>query len=185
MLGVSPDCLTFLEGTDRHLPEKMPQLLPQVRRVVDSVVPDRVVVGAFEQGHLDHDATHLLVREAFAGAMFEFPEYHPYTRLFPVLGRFSAESAGDERIELSELELLQKRQLCTQYPSQRIAQNLWAADLRARLSGELPLGTREFLRPVPAKPDYATPQHGPRLREEIEGSERWARWLRALAAFRA
>jgi hypothetical protein len=181
-LGIAGENLTFLEGTDRHLPEEIAHLLPQVKAVVDSVAPDRVAVGAFEQGHLDHDATHLMVRRAFDGPMLEFPEYHPYTRLFPRLGRFGEGTAEGESITLTPAEFARKRQICEMYPSQRIALNLWAADLRARLSGDVPLGSREYLRGVEPDPDYRTPQHGPRMREEVEASEGWARWVRAVDA---
>ena len=49
----------------------MPGLLSSFRAMMARVKPDRVVCGAFEQGHLDHDATHWLVTHSFDGPVFE------------------------------------------------------------------------------------------------------------------
>jgi LmbE family N-acetylglucosaminyl deacetylase len=65
LLGVPPDRIVFHGATDGAVCDEMGALLPSFRAMMARVRPDRVVCGAFEQGHLDHDATHWLVTHTF------------------------------------------------------------------------------------------------------------------------
>ncbi|MEA2552601.1 MAG: hypothetical protein QOJ65_777, partial [Fimbriimonadaceae bacterium] len=100
LLGVPNKHLHFLHSTDGRIPEEMPILLRKFQNLMDEVRPDRVCCGAFEQGHLDHDATNFLVRHSFHGPIFEIPFYHTYLTRFQRLNRF-AHPAGEEVRALS------------------------------------------------------------------------------------
>ena len=67
-LGVPKANLSFMGATDGNIRFEMAELLPKFQDLLDRVRPDRVACGAFEQGHLDHDATNWLVNRAFHGA---------------------------------------------------------------------------------------------------------------------
>ena len=121
MLGVPPDRLFFHGGTDGSVCDEMAALLPSFQKMIDSVKPDRAVCGAFEQGHLDHDATHWLLAHAFDGPVFEAPFYHAYTGRVQTMNRFS-DPSRQETIRPTKDERKLKRALARQYPSQ----NIWS-----------------------------------------------------------
>ena len=82
LLGVPAQNLTFLGAPDGTVCNHLAELLPLMRTAVAKARPDRVVCGAFEQGHLDHDSTNWLVHRAWNGLVLEVPFYHSYhTRL--------------------------------------------------------------------------------------------------------
>jgi hypothetical protein len=92
-VGVPESNLHFHAGEDGRVCEQLGELLPSFQAMMAEVRPDVVVCAAFEQGHLDHDATHWLVTHSFDGPVFEYPMYHPYTRRIQTMGRFE-EPAG-------------------------------------------------------------------------------------------
>ena len=181
-LGLSEDRLHFLSGSDGRIGEEMPDLWPKLREVVCSVRPDRVATIAFEQGHLDHDATNLLVHRSFEGPVFEYPMYHPYTRRIQTLNRF-ADPSGEEVLPLSEEECRLKKRLARRYPSQNIhSVLLWYHVYRWLILRPVHLCRTERMR-LKTWSDYLTPNLPPRLRAEVLRSPAWARWERAARAF--
>lgn len=180
MLGIRPDRLFFHGGTDGSVCDELAQLLPSFQKMMDVVKPDRVVCGAFEQGHLDHDSTHWLVTHSFEGAVFEAPFYHIYTSKVQTINRFS-DPDGQETIRLTKNERKFKRHLARQYPSQ----NIWSVLLwyeivhqGARLR-PFRLTFSERLRPV-KEVDYAKPAHPRKIARKVRASGKWHRWRRAL-----
>lgn len=180
-LGVREDRLFFHGAPDGVVCEHMQELLPRFKLMMGQVNPDRVVCGAFEQGHIDHDATNWLVSHSHGGAIFEVPFYHTYLTRFPKVNRF-ADPTGCETIELDTEERELKKRVAKSYPSQRIWLNLMAADLRSRLTGEGSLLTSERMRPQTHK-DFRTPNLPPDLASRVEKSKLWKRWLGSLPEF--
>lgn len=181
-IGVAEEALWFLPGDDGRIAEQMPELWPLLRRTVSEAKPDRVVTIAFEQGHLDHDATNMLVNRSFDGPVFEYPMYHPYTRRIQILNRF-ATPEGQEILELTEEECELKKRLARAYPSQNIHSVLvWYHVYRWLTLRPVHLCRSERLRRQTHR-DYCTPNLPARFRREVERSEEWRRWLAAATRF--
>lgn len=181
LIGLRPETLTFLDSPDGRFIEVMPTLVSGLAEVVRTFGPDRLVVPAFEQGHLDHDATNWAAAQVFEGPKFEVPMYHPYTTRFPWMGRF-ADPADEQVFDLdSELSALKKT--CARcFPSQNIWRNIVCSEIRDVLMFRSPTMSRlERLRRQ-SHFDYRTPNLPAGLRERVEKSRPWARWLEALDA---
>ena len=158
----------------------MPALLPRYAAWMAEVAPTRVVCGAFEQGHMDHDATHLLVRKSFAGAVLEAPFYHTYLTRLPVVNRF-ADPSGEEVLDLTPDERAFKRRLARCYPSQRIAWNLFWANLDSCRRGCGRLDATERLR-LATHTDFLSPNLPQPLADRVRSSPLWVRWEQAARA---
>lgn len=178
-LGVSLDRLVFHGAPDGLVIDRLADLYPKFQTMMSRVAPDRVVCGAFEQGHLDHDATNWLVNHTTKGTVLETPFYHPYTTRFPRVNRFSELGRAEAKIELDAPERALKKLVAKSYPSQRIWLNMMAAELRSRVLGDRSLLGEEWLRPQ-LETDYRMPRLPSRLAERVRQSEPWARWLAAL-----
>lgn len=181
LIGLKADSLTFLDAPDGRFIEVMPTLARGLADVVREFSPDRLVVPAFEQGHLDHDATNWAAGQAFEGPRFEVPMYHPYTTRFPWMGRF-ADPSGEQVFALDEeLSALKKR--CARcFPSQNIWRNIVCSEARDLVMFRVPsMAKIERLRKQ-THFDYRTPNLPPRLKQKVEGSRTWARWIEALDA---
>jgi LmbE family N-acetylglucosaminyl deacetylase len=182
LLHVPSENLHFHHGPDRCLERHMAFLLPSFARMFDMVKPDRVVAGAFEQGHLDHDATNLLVNTAFDGVVLETPFYHAYCRAIPTMNRF-ASTVGEELLELLPHEVQLKRRVAQSYPSQAIWSNLvWYRALQTVKGEKEPVGSVERLR-VQTHKDFREPNLPGPLSARIAKSGRWRQWLEAVDAF--
>lgn len=181
-LGVPQKNLYFLGSTDGSTCEELVTLLPKFKGMIDSSKPDRVVCGAFEQGHLDHDATIWLARQAFSGPIFEIPLYHTYR--YPQLQRlneFSDPSTG-ETLPLDQNEQRLKLEIAKNYPSQNIWQVLLTYEIVSRIMFRpANLRFRERMRLLETN-DFRTPQHPTELADKVARHHRWERWLRALDA---
>jgi LmbE family N-acetylglucosaminyl deacetylase len=184
VMGVPTSNLHFLHGADGRIPEEMPSLLPRFRALFENVKPDRVCCGAFEQGHLDHDATNFLVGEVFDGPIFEIPFYHTYLTRFQRLNRF-ADPTGQELIELSIQEQKFKTLVARQFPSQNIwSVLLWYEVWQKARFRPMELSHSERMRLQPAI-NYRRPNLPPRLATRVKRSANWRRWKAALRAFQA
>ncbi len=183
MLGVAQENLVFHGGTDGQCPEEMAQLLPKFRGMIEKIQPDRVVVGAFEQGHRDHDATNCLIHAAGARNILEFPLYHNFLTRLQTINRFS-NPEGEEILDLSPDEWQLKRGLPRQYPSQNIRNVLvwYSRWQRLKLNFEK-LERTERLR-WQTHFDFGRPNAPPALAHKIEASPAWRTWLDALTSFR-
>jgi len=177
------DCLGvekrfFHHAADGNVCDELAELRPKFEAMIQDFLPSRIVCGAFEQGHLDHDATNWLVNQTFAGPIFETPFYHSYRTRLPRMNRF-ADPAGSERIQLSDMEQAFKKEIAKSYRSQTIWRNLLWAELRARLTGDGSLTATEFLRPQ-IHHDFWSPNLPQKLAERVRRTEKWGRWEDAL-----
>ncbi len=182
-LGVPDDHLIFHAGTDGFVCDEMAALLPGFQAMVDFIKPDRVVCGAFEQGHLDHDATNFLVNKSFDGPVLEVPFYHTYLTRMPRVNRF-ASSGGEEIITLTSPERQLKKAVARSYPSQAIWKNMIFAELWAKLSGDGSLMASERMR-LQTHRDFLTPNLPEPVGSMVARSERWLRWIQALERLKA
>jgi len=184
LLGIPDHHLHFLRASDGSVAEEMPHLLPKFRALMKEVQPDRVCCGAFEQGHLDHDATNLLVNAAFDGPVFEIPFYHTYLTRFQRLNRF-ADSHGEEILDLTLDGQRLKTTIARQYPSQ----NIWSVLIwyevwqKARLKPMQLVRTERMRLQRPT--NYRRPNLPPRLAARVKKCASWRRWKAAVRAFQA
>lgn len=179
-LGVADERLFFHGATDGRVCEELRQLRTGFDAMIDRAQPDRVVAAAFEQGHLDHDATNWLVHQSFSGPVFEVPLYHPYLTRLPRMNRF-ADPAGEAIRWLDLAAQTLKKEIAKSYPSQRIWWNLIWADLRARVTGDGPLLTSERMRLQPAT-DFTEVALPEPMASRVRNCEKWHRWLAAVQA---
>lgn len=177
-LGVPEDRLRFFGAPDGDVVDHIADLMPRFRDMFAEVRPDRVVAAAYEQGHLDHDATNFIVNQTFEGDIFEIPLYHIYKTKFPRVGRF-AEPSGEEVMRLTRDQMRRKIQLCRMFPSQRIFPNMLAANLRARVTGDGPITHCERMRKQTHR-DFTVPNLTPRLEALVRETPKWRRWSRAM-----
>lgn len=183
ILGVPQANLFFFEATDGSACDEIPALLPKFRELMEEVRPNRVVCGAFEQGHIDHDTTNYLVNHTFDGPVLEAPFYHTYLNRLQTLNRFS-DPRGQEILDLDPDEWALKKMVARQFPSQ----NIWSVLLwyeawqRARLKpGSLPRTERLRLQ---THANFLRPNHPPRLATRVGRSKTWQRWKSAVRAAR-
>ena len=182
-LGIPESNLYFLSGTDGSICDELLEILPTYRDIVSKVNPDTVAVGAFEQGHLDHDATRLLVHECFQGEILEFPLYHWYR--FRSIQRMNQFTIIDdsEVFPLHSEEIRMKISMARLYPSQTIFKaltlNHWYEKIIRKKFKTI---EREILR-IPNTFHFAEPNHPPKLAKKIKKHHRWKRWEKALARF--
>lgn len=180
-LGVPLTRLFFHGATDGFVCSEMVQLLPSFDAMIAKVRPDRIACGAFEQGHLDHDATNRLVHQAFDGPVFEIPFYYPYLTKLPRVNRFE-DAASGEMINLSKAEARFKLDYAKRFPSQRIFTNMVFANMRAMLTGDGSLVRTERMRRQ-TWTNFRQPQHGSRLAAKIRESEEWQYWTECVREF--
>lgn len=175
-VGVAPERLTFLVGPDGRIAESLLELMGPMKALIGDFDPTRVYVNAFEQGHIDHDATNLLVSLCFSGPVFEVPLYHTYLRKVPVLNRFSS----DERVEVMSLtreESALKRRLIKMFPSQTVRRNmtLYALLSLARLRVPELYGTERAR--LQTHKDFLSPNHPEPISSAVAASATWKRWV--------
>ncbi|MBV6459015.1 MAG: hypothetical protein HONBIEJF_02154 [Fimbriimonadaceae bacterium] len=182
-LGVPDHRLTFLNGRDGHVVEQLDDLLPEIQRTITTINPNRLVTAAFEQGHLDHDATNLLVNAAWRGPVLEVPLYHAYTGWYQTLNRFSRPD-GEEIWPLDdEARQFKKRLARTGYPSQTIWRiGVWYEVAHRVQGGSANLLREERMRWQTAT-DYLKPNHPEPIASRILETEHWRRWVRAVEPF--
>jgi LmbE family N-acetylglucosaminyl deacetylase len=180
LLGVPDNKLSFMRATDGSVCDELDVLLPQFKDLIARVEPHRIVCGAFEQGHLDHDSTNWLVNQCAHVPVFEVPFYHPYTRRLQTMNRFATHSQGDERIALTPDEARLKIQVAKSFRSQNIWTVLWwyEAWQKTKLK-PIELRKRELMR-LQVHRDFRTPNLPPRLRSQVESSAPWQRWIAAM-----
>jgi hypothetical protein len=181
-LGVPQDHLFFFGAADGRSVEQLDQLLPMFERLMANVRPDRVVCGAFEQGHLDHDTTNFLVAHTFSGTICEFPLYHTYLTKAPVINRF-ADPRGEEIIHVPREEQRFKLQLARQYPSQRIWRNLICYEVLHTVKLRPARLRRTERMRIQGPIDYSRPNLPPLLAQKVERSRRWQYWFGHVRAF--
>jgi hypothetical protein len=181
-LGVPLTRLFFHGAEDGRVVHQMADLLPSFSAMIQKVQPARIACGAFEQGHLDHDATNCLVHQVFDGPVFEIPFYYSYLTRMPRVNRFE-DPTREEVIELSPAAAAAKRYYAKLFPSQRIWRNMVWANMRSKLNGDGSLSKTERMR-LQLPTDFTRVQHSGALGKRIEESDRWQEWLKAYQSFR-
>ncbi len=175
-LGI--ETLHFGPGPDREFINQIPQLAAWLGTLTESFQPTRIVTTAFEQGHLDHDATNFVVNRLRAAPVFELPLYHPYDRILQTMNQFAGKGESEKRtLTMSEHAL--KCRLLSAYPSQRLGTILQTARTIKRLTGRPDPFLVEHLR-LQTHLDFRRPNLGPRDSARIMNSRPWARWISAI-----
>jgi LmbE family N-acetylglucosaminyl deacetylase len=179
LMQVPADHLHFFGALDGAVVDQIPDLIPEFRTWFKATRPDRVCCGAFEQGHIDHDATNLIVNRSFKGPIFEIPFYHTYLVRLQRLNRFS-DPRGEEVRQLERHERIFKRLIARQYPSQNIWSVLmWQEVLSGSRMRHVDLARTERMR-LQMHRDFLTPNQPPRLAERVRRCETWKRWETAV-----
>lgn len=180
LVGVPEENLYHHNSTDGSTCNELKDLLPSFRAMMSHANPDIVVCGAFEQGHLDHDATNWLVNQTFGGAVLEVPFYHTYIR--PQIQRINqfSDPTGQEIILLDKIEQRFKLDFAKQFRSQNIWQVLLTFEIVSTILFQpARLRKRELFRRQTHR-DFRQPNHPPKLAQRLEKSPQWQRWITAL-----
>ena len=117
--------LTRQDGTgfvDQHLFLEMPEAFASLLQITREFSPDWIVSHAFEGGHLDHDACHVLAKQVAVTLnvkSLEFPLYWRTARGNDCFQRFREDRQNQFTLELSGQELALKRRMLAEYKSQR------------------------------------------------------------------
>lgn len=106
---------------DQHLFLNLPEAFRSLLRIVQEFVPDLLVSHAFEGGHIDHDACHVLARQmanVLTLPALEFPLYWRSKERRDVFQEFRSHHDGEFNLELSEQELAIKARMLSEYQTQ-------------------------------------------------------------------
>lgn len=175
ILGVKHERLIFHDAEDGGVAQQIPTLLTPFKKMIEDISPDRVCCGAFEQGHIDHDATNLIVNHTFSGPVFEIPFYHAYYTRFQRLNRF-ADPAGEQILDLSLDEQQLKMLVARQFPSQNIWSILtWYERWHKVRRRPMDLVQTERMR-LQQPTDYLKPALPRHLAEKVRRTETWRAW---------
>ena len=174
-LGVPADRLFFHHANDGLVLEEIETLADPFKWMIAAVKPDRIACGAFEHGHLDHDATNFLVNRSFEGPVFEIPLYHTYLTWLQTLNRFS-DPEGEELLTLTDDERRFKSAFSRLYPSQNIRRVLfWYEIYRGLTFRPAELKGSERMR-LQTHKDFLQPSGPPALVERVARTRQWDRW---------
>ncbi len=179
-LGVPQANMFFLDAPDGDACEHIPEIIEFERCVIDACGPERIALGAFECGHIDHDTTNLAVAYANTESvpMFDLPFYHTYLTRIPVINRF-AEPSGEEVIQLTQEEQALKGRASRAYKSQNIGSLLfWYTVLNWAKLKPAALCKSERMR-LQTHFDYSSPNLPEPLRSRVVGSQKFERFARA------
>jgi LmbE family N-acetylglucosaminyl deacetylase len=184
LMGVHQKNLYFHAATDGNVCMEIGRLMAPFTKMIDEVQPDRICCGAFEQGHLDHDATNFILNQIAQCPILEIPFYHTYITRLQVLNRFS-DPRNEEILILDRNEQQFKRLIAKQYPSQNIWQVLlWYEISQSARLKRMVLARTERLR-LQGKQNYLKPNHPPRISRKVVRSNSWRIWRRAMRTYRA
>lgn len=184
-LGVTQEKLFFFQFPDGDLCDYVGELTHSLHEIVTKIHPDRIAVGAFECGHLDHDSTNFSVYQAIKNIsqsnliLLEIPFYYTYLTRIPVINRF-ADPEGEEILFLAQEERNLKIQVSKSYPSQNIGKLLFWYSIYGWLKLKPPqLPCTERLR-LHTHDNYSIPNLPFPLRDKVQASSKWKRWLSAI-----
>lgn len=107
---------------DQHLFLELFEAFAGLKEITRNFAPDAVVSHAFEGGHIDHDACHVLVRtlaHELGLPGLEFPLYWRTEEGKDVLQQFREHVDQECVLQLSQRELQVKREMVAQYQSQQ------------------------------------------------------------------
>lgn len=180
ILGIPEHRLHFMGAPDGRVAEQMPSLVKPFRELLSSVSPDRVVCCAYEQGHLDHDATNYLLHRTFDGPIFELPLYHTYCTKLQRVNRFYC-GTGETRV-LTEEERKLKIHVIRQYQSQNIEKvmRLYQIYCRAARKPAHALETEQLR--LKTWTNYYAPNLPAALARRVTKHANWRRWQHCVRA---
>jgi len=107
---------------DQHLFEQLPEALTSLNQFVPRFSPDFLVTHAYEGGHIDHDACHVLaehIARAHGLMLTEFPSYWKAEDGREIFQEFRNSRNDDVILKLSEQEIELKRQMLASYRTQQ------------------------------------------------------------------
>lgn len=107
---------------DQHLFQDLPEAFSSLAAQTRQFQPGLLVSHAFEGGHLDHDACHVLARTlacAFHLAHLEFPLYWRTEQGRDVFQQFRDLQPGEFALQLSPAELFLKQKMLAEYRTQK------------------------------------------------------------------
>ncbi len=169
--------MRFADFPDGNLVDVLCDLKRWVSDQIAEARPDRVVVTAYEQGHLDHDSLSYAVSQMATCPVLEYPMYHHYGRWIQRISRY-ADPTGEEILRLTQEETNWKRALLDCYPSQTVRRNIRLAESASKLIGApSTLLAEERLRIQPTI-DPTRTVHSGRDAQMIERTREWRRWLK-------
>lgn len=125
MPGVSARRLTRPDGTafvDQHLVLDLPEASASLRQIISDFAPSLLVSHAFEGGHVDHDACHVLAKQAsreFGLRLVEFPLYWRADDGTDIFQQFRPAGNTEFVLQLTPQELNTKRLMLAEYSSQQ------------------------------------------------------------------
>jgi LmbE family N-acetylglucosaminyl deacetylase len=180
-IGVPQENMHFFEAPDGDACDHIPEIIEFAKSVIETAQPDRIALGAFECGHIDHDSTNVAVAHANRQRvpMFEIPFYHTYLTRIPVINRF-ADPSGAEVIQLDEEERKLKIRASRAYKTQNIGSLLfWYSALSLIKMSPQSLHKTERMR-LQTHFDYAVPNLPKHLRTRVEVSAKFHRFRKAI-----
>ncbi|HET6644887.1 MAG TPA: PIG-L family deacetylase [Fimbriimonadales bacterium] len=180
-LGVSGDHLFFHGMPDKCACDNLPKLTDLWAEAIQKARPERIAVGAFECGHIDHDSTNYAIYRASESVIpiFEIPFYHTYLTRRPIINRF-ADSDGQQILRLAKHEWKLKRRISKMYKSQNIGGLLVWYTLWGWANGRPPRLCRTERMRLQTHFDYFSPNLPELLRERVMQSKTWRRWVQAI-----
>lgn len=107
---------------DQHLFLELPVAYQRLKQLIREYSPDLMVTHAFEGGHIDHDACHVLAARAareLAIPALEFPLYWQTMFGRDIFQKFRTSGSAELLLKLSPMELERKRQMLAYYATQR------------------------------------------------------------------
>lgn len=124
-----PNCtfrrLTRRKGAhfvDQHLFQDLQQAFTSLSQIIHEFSPELIITHAYEGGHIDHDASHVLATRA-ARALhimnLEFPLYWRTEDGRDVFQEFRESQNGEFVLTLSENEIAVKQRMVAEYRTQR------------------------------------------------------------------
>jgi LmbE family N-acetylglucosaminyl deacetylase len=167
----------FFEAPDGDACDHISEMIDFAKSVIEKAQPERIALGAFECGHIDHDSTNVAVARANQQRvpMFEIPYYHTYLTRVPVINRF-ADPSGEEIIQLTKEEQKLKIRASRAYKSQNIGSLLfWYTVLGWAKFSPVALCKTERMR-LQAHFDYSIPNLPTRLRDQVLVSGKFRRF---------
>lgn len=191
-MGIRPEdvLLTGLDAGifDGELTGKVEPALKSVTAAVQNVAIDRILVPAWEGGHPDHDAAHL-VGVALArgrrpgGGLYEYPTYNG--RGLPWhFGRVMEFPDGGADVQRSRISLREGWWAIKCGLSYRSQRRTFVWILPGAMNKYL-LARRSLLRRVPADRDYRQPPHAGKLFYERRSSLTFPQFAESLQPFMA
>lgn len=187
-IGIPQENLFFFYFPDGSTCDQLIRLTESWANAIERSAPDRVVVTAFECGHLDHDATNFAVYHAMQDKLkrkipiLEVPLYHTYIDKIPILNRFTSPE-NEEVIKLTEEEQKFKKVLSRQYPSQRIASLLVYYHFWKWIQFKHPKLTSTERMRLQTHFDYMIPNLPEAVKQKVMKSEKWKRWIQSVEKY--